>query len=103
MNQSAGPFWVSMLLRVICMLSFRAGGGEDDDQREREEHAGAGEGGRDLFGERRAGGGEHRHEDADADRSAEVVEDVDEAAGDARVVGSTPAMPAVVRLLNPSP
>ena len=37
-------------------------------------------------------------------RAAEVVEDVDEASGDAARRGlSTPAMPAVVRLLSPRP
>jgi hypothetical protein len=55
-------------------------------EREREEQASGGEGGRDAVGERTVAGVD-RHEDPEPERAAEVVGDVDHAARHAGVAG----------------
>jgi hypothetical protein len=82
----------SVLVLVGGGVSARTGD-QRHHQRQDQEQAGGGEGGRDAVGEqrlwtigRRAGGVEDGHGDAEAEGAPEVVRDVDEAAGDAGVL-----------------
>ncbi len=68
-------------------------GDQRNEEREREERGRAGERGAHPVGEQhltvgpRSGGGEDGDEDAEAERAADVMRDVDQAAGDTRVAG----------------